>query len=122
MPVSTAINYFLGKEGFKCMNCAQAVLCAFKEKFDLGEDVFEAHKGYGSGLAPEGLCGAVYAAKHILGRIDAAKVKDFEAYFLQHAGALNCREIRNVKKLSCVGCVEKSSEFLAGQVPVEKRD
>lgn len=120
MPVGTAVNHFLGKEGCKRMNCAQAVLYAFKDKCGLGEEVLEVYKGYGSGMAPGGLCGAVFAAKHILGQADIAKVKDFEAYFLQHAGALNCRDIRSRKKLSCVKCVEQSSKFIAGNVFVEK--
>jgi hypothetical protein len=43
---------------------------------------------------------------------DKEKIAELEEYFLEHAGALECSNIRGLKKLSCVGCVEKSSEFL----------
>lgn len=113
MPVTTAKNHFLGKEGFIRLDCALSVLYAFKDNFGISTDVIETFKGYGSGRAPEGLCGAVFAAKHILKKIAVAKVNDFEKDFSQQAGALKCRDIRNAKKLSCVECVARSSEFLA---------
>jgi hypothetical protein len=58
MPVNTAKNHYLGKEGCKRMNCAQSVINAFKEKFDLKKETIELFKVYGAGRAPEGLCGA----------------------------------------------------------------
>lgn len=113
MPVKTAKNYYLGEEGCKRMNCAQAVLCAFKEKFDVSEDMIESFKAYGGGRAPEGVCGAFYAAKHILEKSGAQeKVSELEKCFAEQAGAVKCHEIRQCKKLPCLGCVEKCSELL----------
>ena len=113
MPVNTAKNHYLGKEGCKRMNCAQSVISAFKEKFDLSEETIELFRPYGTGRAPDGLCGAFYAAKYILEKNDAeVKASELENYFLEQAGAVKCHEIRVGKKLSCIGCVEKSSEFL----------
>lgn len=113
MAVNRAKNHFLGKEGCKRMNCAQAVIYAFKDKFDIDEDIIEKFKIYGSGRAPEGVCGAYYAAKHILESEAITKVNELEEYFMQQAGALSCRDVRSLKRLSCIKCVERSSEFLA---------
>ncbi|MFZ5969292.1 MAG: C-GCAxxG-C-C family (seleno)protein [Bacillota bacterium] len=113
MPINTAKNHYLGRDGYKRMNCAQAIIYAFKDKFDIDESMVERFKPYGGGNAPEGACGAYYAAKHILEKnIDAGKTSELEKYFLEKAGAVNCREIRGAKKLSCLGCVEKCSEYL----------
>ncbi|MFZ5988906.1 MAG: C-GCAxxG-C-C family (seleno)protein [Bacillota bacterium] len=114
MLVNTARNYYLGKEGCKRLNCAQAVICAFKEKYNLDEDIVGSFDAYGGGRAPEGVCGAYYAVKYIMEKgIMAGRVSEFEQYFIEHAGAVKCIEIKSAKKLSCVGCVERSSEFLA---------
>lgn len=94
------------------MNCAQSVLSAFKEKFNLDDDLVDSFKAYGGGRAPAGLCGAYYAVKFIVDRHDKEKAEKLEQYFLEHAGALECSHIKQLRKLSCVGCVEKSSEFL----------
>ncbi len=112
MSVTQARNNYTGQGGTQRMNCAQAVLSAFKEDFNIGEELVEAFKSYGGGRAPNGLCGAYYAVKYILDRQDPAKIEELEKHFLEHAGALECSNIKGLKKLSCVGCVEKSSEFL----------
>lgn len=113
MSVNVAKNHFLGKDGYQRMNCAQSVLNAFKETFDLTDETVESFKAYGSGKAPEGLCGAFYAAKYVIEHADEREKTDIlERYFTEQAGALQCRQIRECKKLSCLGCVEKSSEFL----------
>lgn len=113
MPVTTAKDHYLGKAGCRRMNCAQAVISAFKERYDLDDSTVEAFGRYGGGNAPDGLCGAYFAVRHILEKEAAEKVREFEEFFLEHAGAVKCREIKLARKLSCVGCVEKSSEFLA---------
>ena len=94
------------------MNCGQSVVSAFKEKFGLDDDLIDLFKGYGGGNAPAGLCGAYYAVKCIVDKQKKEMTRELEQYFLEYAGALECRNIKSLKKLSCVGCVEKSSEFL----------
>lgn len=112
MSAIKAKNHYTGLGGCKRMNCAQSVLCAFKEDFNIADDLVEAFKSYGGGNAPDGLCGAYYAVKFILDKVDKEKTQELEKYFLENAGALECTNIRGMRKLSCVGCVEKSSEFL----------
>ncbi len=111
MSAIKAKNNYIGVNGSR-MNCAQAVLSAFKEKYNIQEDLVERFRNYGGGRAPDGLCGAYYAVKYILSNYDKEKVEELEKYFLENAGALQCSNIKGLKKLSCVGCVEKSSEFL----------
>ncbi len=112
MSAIKARNNYTGQGGCQRMNCAQAVINAFKEDFNIGEDMVDAFRSYGGGRAPEGLCGAYYAVKSILINQDPTKLEELEKHFLEHAGALECSNIKGLKKLSCVGCVEKSSEFL----------
>jgi hypothetical protein len=112
MSAIKAKNNYIG-QGCQRMNCAQAVISAFKDKFNIDDNIVEAFQNYGGGKAPDGLCGALYAVKYIIDRMeDKEKIKELEEYFIENAGALECRNIRGMKKLSCVGCVEKSSEFL----------
>ncbi|WP_027398328.1 C-GCAxxG-C-C family (seleno)protein [Anaerovorax odorimutans] len=112
MPIKKAINHFLGKNGHKRMNCAQAVINAFKEKYDIDDDTVKLFRLYGSGRAPEGICGAYFAARFALEKKNPEKLKDFEKYFIDQAGSIKCHEIRSNRKLSCLGCVEKSAEYL----------
>ncbi len=102
MPIKKARNHYLGKEDCPRLNCAQSVLAGF----GVTEDVIAEFALYGGGKAPEGWCGAAYAAAHILKNKQA--VQD---YFLEQAGAITCNEIRKLRKLSCIGCVEKAAEF-----------
>lgn len=114
MAVNKAKNHYLGKEGCARLNCAQAVVSAFQEHYNLSPDLVQEFEGYGRGKAPQGLCGAYYAARHILEQDNKpAQLSELKNYFLEQAGALECQTIRHDKKLSCVGCVEKSAEFLA---------
>jgi hypothetical protein len=113
MPVNKAKNHYLGKTQPR-LNCAQAVIKAFEERFGINEATFKKFASYGGGGAPEGLCGAYCAARHLIEIRSPDKVKEFEDFFLAQAGSLKCTEIRKDKKLSCLGCVEKAAEFTAG--------
>ncbi|MDP4094660.1 MAG: C-GCAxxG-C-C family (seleno)protein [Bacillota bacterium] len=112
MSVTAAKNNYMGANGYKRMNCAQSVLSAFKEKFGIEDDLVDAFSAYGGGRAPDGLCGAYYAVKFIIDRYDKENVEKLNQYFLEQAGALECTSIRSLRKLSCIGCIEKSAEFL----------
>lgn len=106
-----AKDYYLGKNGKK-LNCAQSVSRSYTEVCSFYHKELENHADCGAGQAPEGYCGALYAALHILELEGKDKKKECEGFFLSHAGALTCKEIRKLKKLSCLGCVEKAVEFL----------
>jgi hypothetical protein len=111
MSVEKARNNYIGKDSTR-KNCAQSVSDAFKDTFGLNNEFISSLENCGSGRAPRGVCGAYYAGKSILEQQDKERAQDFEQYFLSHSGALECRTIRGLSKLPCVGCVEKSAEFL----------
>jgi hypothetical protein len=39
--------------------------------------------------------------------------EEFENFFKEKAGSLKCAEIRGLKKLSCLGCIEAAAGFVA---------
>lgn len=110
MSKERAKNNFLGKDT-KRLNCYQAVLEAFKEKFNISDDEIEEGLAFGSGKAPDGLCGAVYAVKVLLEKNNKDDFNDFASNFLFDNGALRCFELKNLKK-SCLLCVEESAKYL----------
>ncbi|OGC24213.1 hypothetical protein A2310_06680 [candidate division WOR-1 bacterium RIFOXYB2_FULL_37_13] len=111
MSVQKAKDNYLGKNKRR-LNCAQSILDSFREKFNIDEATFNKFSRFGGGGAPNGVCGAYYAAKYILEKTDPEKSKELDVFFIEAAKSLNCKEIRGLKTLSCLGCVEKASQFI----------
>ncbi|MBF0477914.1 MAG: DsrE/DsrF/DrsH-like family protein [Candidatus Omnitrophica bacterium] len=128
MSVENAKSYYLGKDGCKKSNCAEAVAHAFKDKFNMTDEEIALFARWGGGQSPEGQCGSLYAAKVMLEKKYPEQIKVCESVFLSTAGSLKCKDIRSLKKLSCLGCVEKAGEFLdqiddsGGQIIKDKSD
>ena len=99
MEIAKALENFRGKSGPR-LNCAQSIAAAF------GEDpsIFESH---GSGKAPEGWCGAAYAAAVL-----SQNAKVVEQTFLEAAGTITCAGIRQARAMSCASCVETSARLV----------
>jgi len=113
MIVDVAANHFLGQNGAQKRNCAQSVLCGFKEMLDISEETIDAFAAFGGGRVPGGTCGAIYAAEYILDRIGAPEGKErLKAHMEGCAGSVVCKEIKEKKQLSCLGCVKESTEVL----------
>jgi len=110
----TAKAYFLGKKGSR-LNCAQSVAETFQEQFPLDEHTTRLLSACGGGMAPDGYCGAFYATKCILERHFPQRSGEAMGLLHSSAGSLKCREIKALKKLPCVGCVEKAAEVVQGQ-------
>ncbi|MEI6437183.1 MAG: C-GCAxxG-C-C family (seleno)protein [Candidatus Omnitrophota bacterium] len=106
MSVEKAKAHYIGKPGYQKLNCAQAVVRAFEDQFALSQDVVEKCATCGGGRAPDGECGALYAARVLLEKDHPEQVRACENSLLSVAGSTKCKEIRAAKKLSCVGCVE----------------
>lgn len=113
MSSEKAKKYYSDKKNNK-FNCAQAVIAAFKEKFLLDEKCVGFFAGYGGGRAPEGECGALYAAKYILKGKYPGKAAECEKAFIADAGSAKCGQIRKLNRIPCMGCVGKAAEFLDG--------
>jgi hypothetical protein len=120
MPVKKAKSIYLGQNGYARMNCAQAVMSAFKEDFCIDEAKINELQHCGGGRAPEGLCGAFYATSEILKLKNAEGIENLENTFLEHAGSVKCKEIRASKKMSCLDCIEKSATFIQEELENKK--
>ncbi len=88
----------------KTHNCAQSV-AAGCERADLTAELQAA----GGGRAPEGRCGALFAALLLT---PAEKHAEIIAEFTACAGAETCREIKTVHHFPCAKCVELGAELV----------
>lgn len=109
MDEETAMHYFRGPDR---ANCAQAVLLAFRDAFDVSDDVLQSAKGCGGGRAPEGECGAYHAARLLLADHPDAQ-NNLRERFLEKGGDIHCRPIRTQKKLDCEGCVKLAARVVS---------
>jgi hypothetical protein len=112
MAVKKALEFFKGSGGKVRFNCAQAVAKAFMEKFELSDNSTAIFASYGSGKAPGGVCGALYAAQTILQKMGAKKVAEADQLFSDYTGSIKCSDIRRTRKVSCMECVKKAAEIL----------
>jgi hypothetical protein len=106
-----ALAFFRGEHRY---NCAQAVLKAYAPQIGLGDSCLEKLSRFGNGLAPEGECGALFAAKSILQ--DPAAKKKTEEEFIRAAGSTKCREIRKIRIFTCNQCVQMASNAVFGHL------
>lgn len=93
----------------KRMNCAEAVAEAWQKAAGKDLEVEVDLSACGSGHAPMGVCGAVYAAQLVS---DTNQRVALNHRFADAAGSLLCREIRSMRKLSCAACVEVAASLL----------
>jgi len=93
------------------LNCAQSVLHAWRETFGDTTLAVADLKPFGAGRAPEGLCGALYAACLLAPN----RAEELQAAFAARVGSLHCKEIRAAKQHLCAECVAHAAELLAGK-------
>ncbi|GHT26325.1 hypothetical protein FACS18942_03600 [Planctomycetales bacterium] len=89
----------------KQYNCAQAVAQTFGR-----DDLLKQLKSCGGGKAPDGVCGALYAAMLLADEDQRESVKE---QFLKEAGYLECKAIRQNGQTPCAGCVRCAAGILA---------
>lgn len=92
------------------LNCAQSVLHAWREIEGTTPLTVAELKPCGAGRAPDGLCGAVYAACLLAPQ----RADELKSAFAAGVGSLYCKEIRAAKEHSCAECVAEAAELLAG--------
>ena len=105
-------------------NCCQAVLLAFADKVNIGEeDLRRIGVAFGSGMGcMDGTCGALCGAEMILGLMkyegrplhkDAA---DLHRAFTEKCGASICKDLKGIETgtplCSCDDCVRHAVEIL----------
>lgn len=85
-------------------NCAQTICAAFGR-----DDLLEPMKACGGGRAPEGTCGALYAALTLAGD----KAPAVQEAFLAAHGACTCRELKGgTARVACQDCVRTAANLL----------
>lgn len=94
------------------LNCAQAVLHAHLVVSGHSTAAVADFKSFGSGRAPDGECGALYAACRIAPRVAEAMRSAFEA----RTGARLCRDL---KAFGCQECVAIAAELLQQRAVTE---
>ena len=96
--------------------CSQAVLLGFKVEFAVTEREVAEFARYRGGLAPEGYCGALYAANQLLAKRGLPTVtEEFRAV----AGAVKWREIKGGTKYPCMECVRLADRLVEERLGAE---
>ena len=94
-------------------NCAMSVAYGYARATGKSEaesvDTAETFRNFGGGRAPEGFCGALYAAK----MMQPDHAESIEDFFKRGAkGCFKCKEIRPNAVIPCNRCVELAGEAL----------
>ncbi|MBE6419213.1 MAG: hypothetical protein E7031_03705 [Akkermansiaceae bacterium] len=85
-------------------NCAQTICAAFGR-----EDLLDAMKSCGGGKAPDGICGALYAAMTLA----EDKAADVCNAFREIHGACTCRDLKGGQpRVACQDCVKTAASLL----------
>jgi hypothetical protein len=90
------------------LNCAQAVLHAWREVSGDTSIALTDLKPFGGGRAPDGLCGALHAACVVAPDRTGALKQNFAV----RLGSLYCKELRAAKVHPCETCVGQAAELL----------
>lgn len=93
------------------LNCAQSVLQAWREVHGDTSMTVGEFKPFGAGRAPEGHCGAIYAACQLA----PERAEELKAAFAARVGSLHCKEIRAARMHPCADCVAEAAELLDGR-------
>ena len=105
-------------------NCAQAVVCTYKDFAGLDEATsLNVSNAFGAGMGcQEGTCGALVGAGIVLGMVDKDKslamkhMKQVVTRFKQRNGATQCRLLKGkdtgIVLRECPDCVADAAEFL----------
>lgn len=88
-------------------NCAQAVAYRWRPLF-ADPDIVEHYAPYVGGRAPEGLCGALYAAMQAC----PAHADEIRRAFETRCGATYCRDIKAQHRTPCEVCVDTADKLL----------
>ena len=102
MSTCKALQYFR-KDPYR-YNCAQSICAACGRN-----DLLEATSNCGTGKAPDGLCGALYAALLIL---PDNQSQDVIEQFKKANGAIHCIQLKKECKVPCQQCLEVAERIV----------
>ena len=81
-------------------SCAQAVFAAFRK--DPSEEDMAFMKANSAGRAEGGICGALFAARMLVGE---SRRREVDAFFEEHVGGTQCSRIKSEARTPCSQCV-----------------
>lgn len=114
----TALKYFHKPPGY--YNCAQAIFKAFQDEYQITNNQIVELAKYGNGKAPNGYCGAYYAAMELIK--DKPDLKnEFTKRFREKSDHLTCFDIRFNYTMSCKNLVKLAANLL-NEIDSEKKD
>lgn len=87
-------------------NCAQAII----HKWTGDSSLVKKIEKFGSGRAPHGYCGALYAALELAN--SKREHNDILLKFEAKTGSASCREIRKLNLVSCRECVDIADKLV----------
>jgi hypothetical protein len=100
-----AVEHYTARQG----NCAQSIASAWQAKRDPESQHVTTFASEGSGRAPDGVCGALYAAEKLAGSAGETIFKQFKQ---ATDGHVTCRDIRRSKVMPCAECVALAAGLL----------
>ena len=89
-------------------NCAQSILKGFQQELNIPESRIVEFKAFGGGRAPNGICGALYAADILMKEQGKNSI---EQEFNEKVGGTLCLQIKRETKTSCKDCVAIADEI-----------
>lgn len=88
-------------------SCAQTVYAAFAT--DADAQTMDFMKQNSGGRAPEGMCGALFAAM----RLAPERAEELAKKFAERVGDTACLKIKREHKTPCAECVRAAAELLS---------
>lgn len=95
------------------LNCAQAVMDAWQRTTGIAADGVEGYRAFGGGRAPEGECGALYAACQAA----PEAAEPMRKAFAEKAGSGRCHALKRELGFPCRECVALAAELLEASLP-----
>ena len=99
------------------LNCAQAVAHAWAQDTAASQIAITEHAAHGSGKAPEGMCGALYAAFQVA-KQQGRKTEHLHKGFASIHGHTACSELRS-RRVACEACVRSAADLVAAAPQVD---
>ena len=89
-------------------NCAQCIVYKWNALFADNGQFAEAAKSHGAGRAPEGLCGALFAAASAVPNHRDEIIEEFKA----KNGATTCMELKVTLNVPCKQCIDVADDLV----------
>jgi len=110
---------FFHKKPFN-FNCTQSIMKSFQEENKFNDELIMDNSRMGGGRAPEGQCGAYYAARLVL-KDNTDHQTQLDTAFLKEMKSVYCRDIRPNKIVPCQQIVKLTAEFIENILKTKKQ-